>query len=156
MVADPTAVKPTDWDDSMDGSWEAPLINNPKCAAAPGCGLFSPPLIDNPKFQGKNRSSYNNIDNLFILIFNCLSGKWKAPMISNPNYKGKWTPAKIPNPDYFEDKEPFKMTSIVRFLKDLQLFYCFLFIVCTYIGSSWFGIVDNVGSSLVRQLYCFQ
>lgn len=34
-------------------------------------------------------------------------------MISNPNYKGKWIPAKIPNPDYFEDKEPFKMTSIV-------------------------------------------
>ncbi|OXA53227.1 calnexin [Folsomia candida] len=90
MVPDPTAIQPQDWDDSMDGSWEAPLITNPKCATAPGCGSWSPPQIDNPEFKGK----------------------WKPPMISNPNYKGKWIPAKIPNPDYFEDKEPFKMTSI--------------------------------------------
>lgn len=27
--------------------------------------------------------------------------------------QGIWKPQKIANPDYFEDKEPFKMTSIV-------------------------------------------
>lgn len=27
--------------------------------------------------------------------------------------QGIWKPRKIENPDYFEDKEPFKMTSIV-------------------------------------------
>lgn len=27
--------------------------------------------------------------------------------------QGIWKPRKIDNPDYFEDKEPFKMTSIV-------------------------------------------
>lgn len=43
----------------------------------------------------------------------CNIGKWKPPMISNPNYKGKWSRRRIPNPNYFEDKEPFKMTSIV-------------------------------------------
>jgi hypothetical protein len=27
--------------------------------------------------------------------------------------QGKWTAKKIPNPDYFEDKTPYKMTTIV-------------------------------------------
>jgi hypothetical protein len=42
-----------------------------------------------------------------------IPGKWRAPMVANPNYKGKWSRRTIPNPDYFEDKEPFKMTPIV-------------------------------------------
>lgn len=79
-------------DDEMDGEWEAPLINNPKCADAPGCGEWKAPVIDNPNYKGK----------------------WRPPMIDNPNYRGKWTPRKIPNPDYYEDLEPFKMTTIVR------------------------------------------
>lgn len=53
MVEDSTAVKPEDWDESMDGSWEAPMITNPNCATAPGCGTWSAPMIDNPKFQGR-------------------------------------------------------------------------------------------------------
>lgn len=78
-------------DDEMDGEWEAPLIPNPKCEGAAGCGPWKAPMIDNPDYKGK----------------------WKAPMIENPNYKGKWTPRKIHNPDFFEDLEPFKMTTIV-------------------------------------------
>lgn len=31
--------------------------------------------------------------------------------------QGIWKPRKIDNPDFFEDKEPFKMTSIVSILK---------------------------------------
>lgn len=89
-IPDPDGEKPSDWDDDMDGEWEAPLISNPICESAPGCGLWSPPMIKNPKFKGK----------------------WKAPMIDNPSYKGKWKPRIIPNKDYFEDLEPFKMSSI--------------------------------------------
>lgn len=56
-MPDPTAIQPQDWDDSMDGSWEAPLITNPKCATAPGCGSWSPPQIDNPEFKGNTFKS---------------------------------------------------------------------------------------------------
>ena len=90
MVPDPKAEKADDWDDDMDGDWEAPLIENPNCKDAPGCGPWSKPMIDNPNYKGK----------------------WSAPLINNPNYKGKWKPRKIPNPDYFHDPQPFKMTPI--------------------------------------------
>eukprot|EP00112_Aurelia_sp_Birch-Aquarium-sp1_P024443 Seg774.1_Seg774.3 transcript_id=Seg774.1_Seg774.3/GoldUCD/mRNA.D3Y31 product=Calnexin protein_id=Seg774.1_Seg774.3/GoldUCD/D3Y31 len=88
-VPDPSAVKPADWDDEEDGDWEPPQIPNPKCAEG-GCGEWKAPMIDNPKYKGK----------------------WSAPLINNPAYKGIWSPKKIENPDYFEDNEPFKMTSI--------------------------------------------
>jgi calnexin len=90
LIPDPDAEKPEDWDDDMDGEWEPPMINNPACEAAPGCGEWSPPMIKNPAYKGK----------------------WKAPMIDNPNYQGKWTPRNIPNPDFFEDTEPYKMSTI--------------------------------------------
>lgn len=45
-------MKPEDWDDSMDGDWEAPLITNPACEGAPGCGPWVTPEIDNPKYKG--------------------------------------------------------------------------------------------------------
>ncbi|XP_015716539.1 calmegin isoform X1 [Coturnix japonica] len=89
-VPDPNAKKPKDWDEEMDGEWEAPQVPNPKCATAPGCGLWVRPMKNNPKYKGK----------------------WKAPMIVNPNYQGIWSPRKIPNPDYFEDPHPFEMTPI--------------------------------------------
>lgn len=91
MIPDPNAVKPDDWDNEIDGEWEAPLIANPICEKAVGCGLWSPPMVSNPKYQGK----------------------WRAPLIDNPNYQGKWAPRRIPNPGYFEDLQPFKMTPIV-------------------------------------------
>lgn len=49
----------------MDGEWEAPQIPNPKCEAAPGCGLWVRPMKNNPNYKGK----------------------WKAPLIDNPNYQ---------------------------------------------------------------------
>lgn len=76
----------------MDGEWEAPLIDNPICEKASGCGEWKAPQIDNPNYQGK----------------------WRAPLIDNPNYQGKWSPRKIPNPDFFEDLNPFHMTPIVK------------------------------------------
>ncbi|XP_049765930.1 calnexin isoform X2 [Schistocerca cancellata] len=90
MIPDPNAEKPDDWDTDMDGDWEAPLIPNPVCEKAPGCGPWKPPMVANPAYKGK----------------------WRAPLIDNPNYKGKWKPRRIPNPDFFEDKSPFKMTTI--------------------------------------------
>ena len=65
MIPDPSAEKPEDWDDEMDGDWEAPLIENPACKDAPGCGAWTRPSIDNPAFKGK----------------------WRPPMIDNPAYK---------------------------------------------------------------------
>ena len=65
MVPDPEAEKPDDWDEDMDGDWEAPLIENPECKAAPGCGKWKRPMIDNPSYKGK----------------------WFPPMITNPAFK---------------------------------------------------------------------
>lgn len=89
LVPDASAERPKDWDDDMDGEWEPPLVNNPRCAAV-GCGEWKPPLVDNPRYKGK----------------------WRAPLVDNPNYKGKWRPRKIPNPHFYEDSHPFRMTPI--------------------------------------------
>lgn len=97
IYLDPSATKPEDWDSDMDGEWEPPLIDNPACENAPGCGKWERPLIPNKDYKGM----------------------WRAPLIDNPKYKGKWTPRKIANPDFFEDLTPFKMTSIVS--KHLKL-----------------------------------
>jgi len=75
-----------DWDDEMDGEWEAPLVENPRCKEAPGCGPWSRPLIDNPAYKGV----------------------WRPPLVQNPLYKGIWKPRKIENPDYFEEVNPFE------------------------------------------------
>lgn len=91
MIPDPEAIQPEDWDAEMDGEWEAPLIDNPKCAVSDGCGKWEAPLITNPEYKGK----------------------WRAPLIDNPNYKGKWKARRIPNPDFFEDQNPFRMHTIV-------------------------------------------
>lgn len=90
FVDDPEATKPEDWDDEIDGEWEAPKVDNPKCTSAPGCGVWEPSNIPNPAFKGK----------------------WRAPHIPNPAYQGIWKARMIPNPDYFEDTNPFQMTSI--------------------------------------------
>ena len=68
----------------------APKVDNEKCKEGPGCGKWTPPMIDNPKYKGK----------------------WRAPMIPNPKYQGKWEPRKIPNPEYFDETNPFsKLTT---------------------------------------------
>ncbi|CAG0892149.1 unnamed protein product [Darwinula stevensoni] len=90
MIPDPDAVKPDDWDEDMDGDWEPPLIENPKCMEAPGCGEWKQPKIANPAYKGR----------------------WYPPMIDNPKYKGKWAPRVISNPKYFQDDHPFHMTTV--------------------------------------------
>ncbi|RMX56533.1 hypothetical protein pdam_00007231 [Pocillopora damicornis] len=82
-IPDPDAEKPDDWDE------DAPT-KIPDPDAKSGCGEWKAPFIDNPAYKGK----------------------WSPPLVDNPDYKGIWKPRKIDNPDYFEDKEPFKMTSI--------------------------------------------
>ena len=38
LTPDKDAEKPEEWDDEEDGEWVAPMIRNPKCEEAPGCG----------------------------------------------------------------------------------------------------------------------
>uniref|UniRef100_A0A7S0RXX3 Calnexin n=1 Tax=Pyramimonas obovata TaxID=1411642 RepID=A0A7S0RXX3_9CHLO len=84
MIADPEAEMPDDWDEEEDGVFEAPLIENPACAAAPGCGEWERPEKLNPDYKGK----------------------WYPKMIPNPDYVGEWAPKQISNPDYFLDETP--------------------------------------------------
>lgn len=110
----------------MDGEWEPPLINNPKCEDRSGCGPWSRPLMKNPKYKGK----------------------WKQPLIDNPNYRGKWTPRLIQNPDYFYDQNPLKSSPIVSFYFNIifsityKYFHTFCkinkFIFVFAIGCYWF------------------
>jgi len=58
-ISDPDATKPEDWDDEEDGSWEAPMINNPKYK-----GVWHPKRIKNPNYKGP----------------------WIHPEIPNPEY----------------------------------------------------------------------
>ncbi|KZO91876.1 Calreticulin-domain-containing protein [Calocera viscosa TUFC12733] len=89
-IPDPDAEKPEEWDDEEDGDWIAPLVDNPECMVAPGCGPWQRPYKANPAFKGK----------------------WYAPLIDNPLYKGLWAPRLIPNPDYFEDLQPSDLNKI--------------------------------------------
>ncbi|XP_063046205.1 calnexin [Engraulis encrasicolus] len=90
LIPDPEAQRPEDWSEDMDGEWEAPLVPNPVCAQAAGCGPWSPPMLRNAAYRGR----------------------WYPPMIDNPNYKGPWKPRSIPNPAYFEDLHPFRMAPV--------------------------------------------
>jgi calreticulin len=59
QIPDPDAEKPADWDDEADGSWEAPMIDNPEYK-----GEWKPKRIANPEYKGK----------------------WVHPEIPNPEY----------------------------------------------------------------------
>jgi len=59
-IPDPDAKKPEDWDDEDDGTWEAPMIDNPDFQ-----GEWKAKMIDNPDYKGK----------------------WEHPVIDNPEYK---------------------------------------------------------------------
>eukprot|EP00906_Rhabdomonas_costata_P020424 RCo029727 len=83
LIPDYFATKPEDWNDEEDGTWQHPLIPNPRCQSR-GCGNWNPPLVPNPKFRGK----------------------WIPPQIANPAFRGKWKARQIPNPHYFEDRTP--------------------------------------------------
>ena len=53
-----------DWDDDEDGVWEAPLVANPACESAAGCGEWKRPMKANPDYKGV----------------------WEPAKIDNPNY----------------------------------------------------------------------
>merc|ERR1712054_158194 len=59
-IKDPEAEKPEDWDDELDGEWEAPLIDNPDYQ-----GEWKPKMIPNPDYKGP----------------------WEHPLIDNPDYE---------------------------------------------------------------------
>jgi len=59
-IVDPKASKPDDWDEESDGTWEAPMIDNPEYK-----GVWSAKQIDNPAYKGP----------------------WVHPMIANPDFK---------------------------------------------------------------------
>jgi len=59
-TVDASAKKPEDWDDQLDGEWEAPRIANPDYK-----GPWSAKKIENPAYKGE----------------------WVHPMIDNPEYK---------------------------------------------------------------------
>jgi hypothetical protein len=82
QIPDPEAEQPEDWDVEEDGEWEAPMIDNPACEEAPGCGAWVRPVMKNPEYKGE----------------------WKAPMVDNPEYKGEWKAREMQNPGYFESK----------------------------------------------------
>ncbi|XP_076319560.1 calnexin-like isoform X1 [Tachypleus tridentatus] len=125
-IPDPNAKKPDDWDENAprqipDPSATKPegwLDDEPEFISDPDAekpadwddemdGDWEAPLISNSKCTvGCGKWKPPMIDNPNY------KGKWKPPMINNPNYKGKWKPRKIPNPEYFEDLNPYKMSTI--------------------------------------------
>ncbi|KAJ1928352.1 hypothetical protein IWQ60_002134 [Tieghemiomyces parasiticus] len=58
-IRDPNAMAPEEYDEEMDGPWEAPMIDNPLYKP------WQPPVIANPRYQGP----------------------WVAPETPNPAYK---------------------------------------------------------------------
>ena len=71
MIPDPEAEKPEEWDvgtricynssaylqaitlmqDEEDGDWIAPMVPNPRCEEAAGCGPWTQPKIRNPDYK---------------------------------------------------------------------------------------------------------
>ncbi|CCD16778.1 unnamed protein product [Trypanosoma congolense IL3000] len=70
-IVDPDAKKPDDWNDAEDGTWEAPMIPNPKSK-----GPWSPRKITNPAYKGP----------------------WAPRKIANPAYKSDPNLYMIPEP----------------------------------------------------------
>jgi calreticulin len=60
QLASPAYTQPEDWDDEMDGEWEAPQIDNPEFK-----GEWKAKKIDNPEYKGV----------------------WVHPRIPNPEFK---------------------------------------------------------------------
>lgn len=47
-IRDPEATRPSEWDEEEDGTWESPMIDNPKYK-----GEWLPEKIDNPLYKGE-------------------------------------------------------------------------------------------------------
>jgi len=59
-IVDPEAKKPDDWDEELDGKWEAPKVPNPEYK-----GQWRAKRINNPDYKGA----------------------WQHPQVPNPEYK---------------------------------------------------------------------
>uniref|UniRef100_A0A1I8AFR8 Calnexin n=1 Tax=Steinernema glaseri TaxID=37863 RepID=A0A1I8AFR8_9BILA len=125
QVADPTDVKPADWDDremivdeedkkpdDWDESQPKQVVD--ESATKPDDWLEEESeLIPDPEAK-KPEDWDNDMDGEWeaAMIPNpaCEGrsgcGAWKKPMIANPLYKGKWKPRKIKNPNYKGKWEP--------------------------------------------------
>mmetsp|Transcript_33538 Transcript_33538/g.94358 ORF Transcript_33538/g.94358 Transcript_33538/m.94358 type:complete len:393 (-) Transcript_33538:217-1395(-) len=66
MIADPEAEQPEDWDEDLDGVWEAPMVNNPDYL-----GPWSPRKVENPDYKGPwiqkeiDNPEYKYIDDVY-------------------------------------------------------------------------------------------
>ena len=66
-VADPEAKKPEDWDDEIDGAWEAPMIDNSEYK-----GVWKARQIENPAYKGAwvhpeiDNSEYVEDENIYL------------------------------------------------------------------------------------------
>ena len=81
-IPDPNAKKPDGWLDDAPENIPDPNAKRPADWDDEEDGEWEAPQIANPK----------------CTEIGC--GKWKPPMIDNPNYKGKWEPPMITNPKY--------------------------------------------------------
>merc|ERR1711907_183547 len=69
-LADPKATKPDDWDDESDGTWEAPMIDNPDYN-----GPWSAKLIANPKYAPDDKLyKYDKFSTVGIDVWQVKSG----------------------------------------------------------------------------------
>ncbi|KAG5436909.1 hypothetical protein PCK2_001041 [Pneumocystis canis] len=113
MIPDPDAVAPEEWDEKEDGKFVGPMIPNPACVNAAGCGPFKP-MMQNPNYKGK----------------------WTPPLIKNPKYRGEWKPRNILNPEYFEDKTPSNFESLIGIGFELWTMQSDILFDNIYIGHS--------------------
>ncbi|KAM6331915.1 LOW QUALITY PROTEIN: calreticulin-3 [Alca torda] len=109
-INDPTARKPTDWDDRIqtdDPNDKPELICSPYFA-----------LLD--YFIPTYAFDIVELWTIFIfLIFLCFffflkdwKGEWKPRQIDNPNYRGVWPHPQIDNPNYSPDSSVYRFENI--------------------------------------------
>lgn len=63
IIPDPEASRPEDWDEEMDGEWEAPVVLNPAYK-----GVWEPMMIPNPDYQGSSLHIYREWSRTYGLV----------------------------------------------------------------------------------------
>jgi len=53
---------PADWDTEEDGDWEAPVVPNPLCKEAPGCGVWNRPTKSNPDYKARGKNQHATLN----------------------------------------------------------------------------------------------
>ncbi|AOA62936.1 Calnexin [Komagataella phaffii CBS 7435] len=107
-IVDPEAVKPENWNEDAELYIPDPEATKPEDWDDEEDGEWVAPVIPNPECAdigcGPWKAPYITNPNY--------KGKWSPPLIENPDYKGPWSPKKIANPNYFEDKKPANLEPI--------------------------------------------